>query len=225
MKTLLAILLCFLVTEAPVLAIHGGYSLGGSQSVTGTYAGVMIPTSDTSLVTGTTVSDFGQNALGLFTLGIPTTGLGSGTVYLFSGGQQFTGTIQALPDPSNDGGIVGVIAATGEITTAASATNFIGLAQTQVQNQVTGQASGGLTASVVASTNSVSTDGLNLSGTSSVVITTSTTSAATTSTTPTNETTTTGGVTEFLPTEQIVFAVEGFQQSDFAAPSTTTTTQ
>jgi len=216
MKTLLAILLSFLVSEAPVLAIHGGYSLGGSAGVQGTYAGVLIPTQDTSLLTGTTVADFGANSLGLFTLGIPSSGLGAGQVYLLSSGQQLAGTITALADPATDSGIVGIIQATGQLTVASASSTLFGF--NQVQNQITGQASGGLTATVTESTQSVSTAGINISGTANVTITSSTTTATVT----TAGGVTTGGGTEYIPTEQIVFAVDGYQQSSYAAPSSTT---
>ena len=106
-------------------------------------------------------------------------------------------------------GLVGIIQATGEIAVATVTDNFFGFAQQQ--NQVTGQASGGLTAVAVASTNSISAYGINLSGTANVTVTSSTTNATT-------------GAQSFTPTDAIVFTVEGFQQSDYAAPTSTTTT-
>jgi hypothetical protein len=219
MKTLLAILLSFIVTEAPVLAIHGGYTLGGAASVMGTYAGVFVPTQDTILTTGSNNPDFGSNSLGLFTLGIPDTGLGTGEVYLFASGQQLVGTIQGLANPDANAGIVGVIQATGQITTASAQDTLFGF--NQVQNQITGQASGGMNATVTESTQSVSTAGINISGTANITITSSTTSATVTDINGN----TTGGVTQYIPTEAITYAVEGYQQSDYAAPTTTTTTQ
>jgi hypothetical protein len=202
MKTMLAILLSFLMCEAPVLGEHG-YTLGGSAGVVGTYAGVLIPTQDTLLTTGSNIADFGANSLGLFTLSIPSTGLGTGQVYLFSGGEQLAGTIMALPDPSSQAGIVGVISATGEIAVSTIAENFIGLPVNQVENQVTGQASGGFTATTVQSIVSDSANGINLDGTANVTVTSSTTNATT-------------GAVELIPTDQIVFAVDGFQQSQYA---------
>src|SRR5271170_7063902 len=98
MKTMLAVLLSFILMEAPVLALQGGYSLpNSSNGLTGTYAGVLIPSSDDVLASNAV--DIGTNSLGLFTLGVPTTGLGAGTVSIFSVGRTFTGTIQALADP------------------------------------------------------------------------------------------------------------------------------
>lgn len=209
MKTLLAILLSFIISEAPVLAIHGGYTLGGAQTVTGTYAGVLIPTSDTLLTTGSNAATgFGSDALGLFTLSIPTTGLGSGTVVLFSGQQQLFGSIQAIPDPnSTTGGIVGVITATGQITTSSFTDVFFG--DTGSFTQVTGEASGGLTATATQSTNTISPTGVNINGTANMNVDTTVTG--------------TDGTTSLVPTESIVFAVDGFQQSAVASASTSGT--
>jgi hypothetical protein len=115
MKTLLAILLSFIITEAPVLAIHGGYTLGGSGQIDGTYAGVFIPTGDVFLsdTTGAiTNTNTGTDNLGLFTLNVPSTGVSTGALVIFSAGRTFTGTIQGIPDPSNANGIKGLITAT-----------------------------------------------------------------------------------------------------------------
>jgi hypothetical protein len=200
MKTLLAILLSFIVSEAPVLAIHGGYTLGGATQLMGTYAGVLIPTSDTLLQTGTaaTANGLGSNSLGLFTLGIPLTGLGSGTVVIFSEAQQLTGSIQALADPRTTGALIGVITATGQVTTGSFNDFFFGNA---TETQVTGDASGGLTAAVSQGTVSNSPYGINLSGTANVTVSTASTG--------TNGNTN----TTLTPTESIVFEVDGFLQT------------
>jgi hypothetical protein len=211
MKTLLAILLSFIVSEAPVLAIHGGYTLGGAATAIGTYAGVLIPVSDTVLTTGTSTSDFGSNALGLFTLSVPAAGLGSGTVYIFSGAQQLVGTLQGLPDPDNVGGIVGIITATGQIAVDTVNDNIFGFGVAQTETQVTGQASGAFSAAVSSATVSESPTGVNLDGTANVTIQTTTTGS--------------NGNTVFIPTDQIVFEVDGFQQSPTATASTTTAAQ
>jgi hypothetical protein len=201
MKTILAILLGFLISETPVLAMHG-YTLGGTASVIGTYAGVLLPTQDTALAKG---ANFGANAIGLFTLSIPEAGIGTGAVYIFSGANQMTGTIVALPDPSTSNGIVGVINALGEIPVSTTNNNnglFFGTNTTT--EQITGEANGGITASVVNATNSFSPTGLNLDGTANMTVTTATVNA--------------NGTTSLIPTEAITFTVDGFQQS--SQPST-----
>jgi hypothetical protein len=208
-KTLLAVLLSFIVTQAPVLAIHGGYTLGGQASVIGTYAGVLVPTSSVTIGTGTSASNFGDNALGLFTLSVPDTGIGTGAVFIFSGANQMSGSITALPNSSTSDGIIGVIAATGEIPVASQNFNtgfgFGGFTSTQVQ--ITGEANGGLVASVVSALNTFSPTGLNLTGTATVSITSATTS--------------TNGLITLTPADNIVFAVDGFQQSSTASASGT----
>jgi hypothetical protein len=230
MKTLMAILLSFIISEAPVLAIHGGYTLGGAIPLSGTYAGVLIPTSDTVLpppvtttttttTTGTTATTtsapvgFGTNSLGLFTLGLPTTGIGSGTVVIFSSSQQLSGTIMAIPDPNSSSGVLGVITATGEVTTAAFTDNFLGLNENLTTTQLTGDASGSLVATVSQGVVSDSPYGINLNGTSNMTISTASTDV--------------NGNTVLTPTENITFAVDGFLQSfvvTATAAATTTTT-
>jgi hypothetical protein len=197
MKTILAILLGFILSEAPVLAMHG-YTLGAAGGVTGSYAGILVPTEDTILATGSNEADFGQNSLGLFILNVPTTGLGSGTVYLFSGGEELTGPIVALPDPTSDTGIVGVISATGLVATEVFQNNVIG--SNESFSQVTAQAGGGFYANTSQSNVSDSPDGINLSGTANVTV----------------ETSTNGNL---IPTDKITFAILGYQQSAQAATS------
>lgn len=198
MKTLLAILLSFIVCEAPVLAIHGGYTLGGGLSVIGTYAGVMIPTEDTPLVSATTglSSGFGTNSLGLFELSMPTDGLGTGGVALFSGNQQMEGTIVASQNPDSAAALIGVINVTGEVQTA-SFNGGIFFGQASV-TQITGNAGGALSASVVAG-GVDSPTGTNLTGTANLVVDVAETD--------------TNGNTVLIPTDNIIFQVDGFQQS------------
>lgn len=93
MKALLSSLLCFVLLESQVFAIHGGPAASaGAAGVAGTYAGLLIPRDDSST---------GANSLGLFTFNIGTTGLGTGTSVVFSGGRVFTGTVTAFGDSGN----------------------------------------------------------------------------------------------------------------------------
>jgi len=210
MKTLLAILLSFVVTEAPVLAIHGGYTLGGSASVIGTYAGVLIPISSTVIASGTAATgitaDFGGNALGIFTVGIPQTGIGGGSLVVFSGNDQLTGGIQALPDPNTLGGIVGIVTASDYQNVFTVTSNFFGNAAAQT---LIAQAGGGLTAITTQSTTSNSPTGINLTGTATLTFSAPSASSQTV----------TGGTTVFTngglltPFSVVSFAVDGFQQS------------
>jgi hypothetical protein len=191
MKTLLAILLSFVITEAPVFAIHGGYTLGGSQSLIGTYAGVLVPTSNTLLVS--TASNFGLDALGLFTLSVPSTGIGTGSAIIFADGYTFTGTIRGIPNPNDSTAVSGVINANFDynytyITTSGSA----------VTTTVTASAQGPFDATTSSDTESSGGQGVDLSGTATLNISD-------------------GFVDENNGTpivaEDITFAVEGYLQS------------
>ncbi len=211
MKTMLAILLSFIVSEAPVLAIHGGYTLGGQAGVTGTYAGVMIPsapvdylggTTDTSGTLTTPVSSFGVNSIGIFTLSVPTVGLGNGTVYIFSTSQSMSGGITCLPDPSNNGGIYGTIIATGSV---ASETYTDALFDVNYSySQVTGQGVGTLYVNTSTSLNSISASGINLTGSADITFSSSSTT----------------DTADFVPYEEIQYYVDGFQQSAAATSGT-----
>jgi hypothetical protein len=211
MKTLLAILLSFIISEAPVFALHGGYTLGGSQSVTGTYAGVLVPTSNDLLAADAT--NFGSDALGLFTLSIPSTGLGSGTVLIFSGADTFTGTIQAVANPNNDTGVEGVLTATYNYNLYVPVTtpgeNGNPPTTTISTEAVTATAEGPFSASTVSNPNSAGGLGLDLDGTSQVSV---------------DQGFVNGGNGAPIIIEKITFAVEGFQQSTTASATTTTTT-
>ena len=190
MKYLLAILLSFIMTEAPVLAIHGGYTLPGSTSLIGTYAGVMIPVADDLLVAN--VTDFGLNSLGLFTLGVPGVGLSNGTVIIFSGGNTFNGSIQALinPDPSVSG-LLGIITASFPFTlnTIVSGSN--------VTQDLTATAQGSF--DVVAEQDGSSVCGLGINLTGSSVINVSDAQV--------------DNNNNPIIDEKITFDIEGFQQS------------
>lgn len=167
MKSTLAILLSFLLAESPAFALHGGYTLGGSGTLAGSYAGVLIPTSETA-VNGAT-NTFGNNDLGLFLMNVPNQGLATGTVAIFASGSTFRGTLQALPDPSNGAAIRGVI--------NASFTNngftYTTAAGVQVTESIVEATAGGAFSASVSNSggggNSVST-GTQLTGTAHVEV-------------------------------------------------------
>ncbi len=103
MRALLASLLCFVFLQAQVFALHGGPGAGSTAAVVGTYGGLLIPTSDTPVTSGTTTTTTtttSSNSLGLFTLSVPQTGLATGTLQIFSSGRTFTGTITGIGDPT-----------------------------------------------------------------------------------------------------------------------------
>lgn len=204
MKLLLAILLSFIITEAPVLARYEYTIPGNAQSLSGVYAGILIPIEDTLLIP--TATDFGSNSLGLFTLALPTIGLGAGNVVVFSNGNTFSGTLQALinPDAKNPG-ITGVLNATYSYTLSTIVTTSSGASV--VTQGVTAGVQGSFDAAAVYDANSVGNNGLDLSGTSQVNIT--------------------NGFVQngnFIITEQITFAIDGYEQSTDASSAGTTGT-
>jgi len=86
MKKVLSLLVTFVFLQVQSWALSGGPSYGAiNNSVSGTYAGVL-------------VGGVGVNGLGLFQIGMPTAGLGSGTFAFFAGGGAFFGTVVALAD-------------------------------------------------------------------------------------------------------------------------------
>lgn len=90
MKALFGCLLCLAFTISQSFAIGGGPVYGNGQvSTTGTYAGVMMPGELSP----------GANSIGLFSILIPKTGLGSGNVIIFEAGQTYTGTFNGTADP------------------------------------------------------------------------------------------------------------------------------
>jgi hypothetical protein len=93
MRILLACLMCELLVASQCLAIDGGPVYGGgSISVTGTYAGVLLPRP---------VPPGIENSLGIFTTAVPRTGLATGTFNIFRGGKFYPGTISGTADPDS----------------------------------------------------------------------------------------------------------------------------
>lgn len=111
MKRVLSFLLMIVFTNAQVSTVFaksGGPDLVGSQNVDtiGTFAGVMIPESESN-PTNTSSS----NSIGLFSLGVPDAGMANGAAVIFVEGTAFNGTITGVADPLN-GTLVGIFDAT-----------------------------------------------------------------------------------------------------------------
>lgn len=86
MKKALSLLVAFVFLQVQTWALSGGPQYGSiNNSVSGTWAGTM---------TGAV----GTGSLGLFQLGMPTAGLGSGLFAFYQGGGAFFGTMVALAD-------------------------------------------------------------------------------------------------------------------------------
>ena len=93
MKSILAILLCYVFFSSQCYAISGGpiYGGGGNVMTTGTFAGVLLPNEDSP----------GSNSIALFSITFPTTGLGTGALVIFQTGETYTGTVQGIVDPDS----------------------------------------------------------------------------------------------------------------------------
>jgi hypothetical protein len=117
MKKALYLLVTFVFLQVQSWALSGGPNYGTlNNSVSGTYAGVLL-------------GGLGANGLGLFQIGMPTAGLGSGTFAFFQGGGAFFGTVVALAD--------------GEKSTMS------GVLKGQLVVQVTGSSGGGASVTTV----------------------------------------------------------------------------
>jgi hypothetical protein len=99
MKRILSFLLMIVFLQAEVFAISGGPDFGaGNGAITGTYAGVLEPVVDGG---GNALVELDQNALGLFNLTIPFTGMATGVCAIFNKGEIFTGKMTGVGDPSD----------------------------------------------------------------------------------------------------------------------------
>ena len=105
MNRVLSLLVAFVFLQTQAWALSGGPVFGGNAqfSLIGTYAGALLPTVDPAFTDPTDPANVAQNTqfngLGLFSLSVPDTGLGSGAFVYFSEGRTFTGTIVGLADP------------------------------------------------------------------------------------------------------------------------------
>ena len=109
MKAVLGCLLCLLLTTAQTFALKGGPVYPAGTNIVGTYAGVLQPT----FCPRPNPAECGdaQNSIGIFSLGVPSTGNASGNFVMFSRGRVFTGTAQAFGDPQK-ATLKGIVSAT-----------------------------------------------------------------------------------------------------------------
>src|SRR2546421_5587214 len=97
--------MCVVFTMTQTFAISGGPPYPGSTNVVGVFAGVMKPkkTPATCPADPSTCPDSpsgcSANTLGVFSIGVPNSGLSTGTFVMFSQGRVFSGNIQGVADP------------------------------------------------------------------------------------------------------------------------------
>jgi hypothetical protein len=104
MKALLGVLMCLVFTIAQTFAISGGPWGRQRIGVIGTYAGVLHALVST------------DPSLGLFSLRVKETGLGTGDFVVFTGARTFVGTITGVADPDTtmiDATLQGIPVVTG----------------------------------------------------------------------------------------------------------------
>lgn len=145
MKAIFATLLSFVLFASQCFAIKGGPVYpGGSTSVVGTYAGVLQPAFDPT-------DPFSTNSLGVFTIGVPSSGASTGNFLMFTRGRVFGGTIQGVTDP-NKAQIHGVLYADFRY----NLTTFDSTG-TAVTTEVTATVTGPLNAKITSSGSSLTT--------------------------------------------------------------------
>jgi hypothetical protein len=143
MRSLLALLLCFILVQSQTYALWGGpdYS-GGVSSLTGTYAGVLLVDNSS---TATAPAD---NSLGVFAFGIPDSGVGTGAFLLFTNGILYNaGNIVAVSIPQNKQ-IQGILSASFSYSVTDTVTAADGTLS-QATTDITIQANGKMKADVV----------------------------------------------------------------------------
>src|SRR5947209_4824739 len=92
MKALFGALLCLVLTVTQAFAISGGPPYPASTNVVGHYAGVMRGVFDPT-------NPGSSNSIGVFSVGLPTSGLATGTFLMFTQGRSFTGTMNGTGSP------------------------------------------------------------------------------------------------------------------------------
>ena len=167
MKALLGALMCLVFTLTQTFAISGG-PWGRSQiSVTGTYAGVLVPLLIVVNPGPPPVTLPPDNSLALFTMKIPNTGLGAGDAVIFRNGFFYPGTVNASGDP--DSAKISALV-TGSFTLTHTANDLNGVAHDYTFNfNATGQFDN---VKAFANAQSAATSGIRLRGKASITYTT-----------------------------------------------------
>jgi hypothetical protein len=161
MKTILPVLLCYVLFASQMYAVDGGPVFTSNISPVGIYSGVIEGITETDdlttsgppipgdpLPTPNNSSTTPSNALGLFNLSVPSVGSSTGTFVLFQDGVIFTGTIQAFADPNSDK-LLGILEATYNFTL-----DTFDAAGDSVTSSVTASAVGQIDATITGATSS-----------------------------------------------------------------------
>lgn len=222
MKQVFSLLFAFVFLQTQTWAIGGGPGGGSTTAAAlkGTYAGALLPSTDT-----TTGSNGGANGLGLFTLQLPETGVGKGDFVYFSEGKTFTGTIVGLADPKKQT-FLGLVKGQFDIIVDSITIqdNFFGNASLN-QTVPGGFANGTIKARFQTGGTPItgSASGLRLKGSAQMEISELTTKTVTDDNGTPNDTTddTTTRQSTVTTTSTLILVVDGFQQSTTVGSTTT----
>jgi hypothetical protein len=138
-KALFGSLLCIVLAASQSFAIKGGPPYPASTNLPGVYAGVLQGVFDPTRPSS-------SNSIGVFSVGVPKTGIASGPFVMFSRGRVFSGTIQGTADPTK-ASIKGVLSATYNFNLSRTVTDSSGNV-TVVTIPITATANGPLDAAV-----------------------------------------------------------------------------
>jgi hypothetical protein len=140
MKQVLSLLVAFVFLQVQSWALSGGPVYpGNGASVSGTYAGTIVGEvffNATGGLIPTTTPTVAANGMGVFQIGQPTTGLGSGVFAMFAGGSTYTGSVVAIGDPT-ELTMTGVMEGDATVTESAQVVNLVTGVVTQAPFQFT----------------------------------------------------------------------------------------
>lgn len=109
MKKVLSLLVAFVFLQTQTWAIGGGpQGTGGGGALVGTYAGVLIPVSQTKPAV---VGVQNSASIGLFVVSVPSTGVAKGAAIAFVDGIAFIGDVTAIADPKKQN-LIGIVEGT-----------------------------------------------------------------------------------------------------------------
>lgn len=159
MKSILAVLLCYVFFSSQCYAISGGPVYGGGTNVTttGTFAGVLLPNENS----------FRSNSIALFSIALPSSGLGTGLLVIFQTGETYTGTIQGIADPDSAKFFALLSATFPFLFTTQTGTDKDGN-PTFTTTTVVASASGRLNGQFIANSTQFSTSSTRITGTADV---------------------------------------------------------
>jgi hypothetical protein len=193
MKIVLGCLMCLVLPLSQGFAISGGPVYGGSTNVVGTFAGIIKPgciactqsgdkkfvkckeidqfvTNNPDFVNCTDPSGCSANSLGVFSIGVPTSGTSTGTFVMFAQGRVFNGTVSGTADPGTSR-LRAVLTARFDFTLSKESTDKDGN-PVILTEQITALANGNLNTKITSgsSSNSSNSTATRLSGNATVDI-------------------------------------------------------